>query len=69
MTLRKNKVVRNKGRDMIGDYYKTNREIDQAQRQHNAEQKGKVPWTKREKGMLSFAIILLIGVVIRYFVF
>ncbi|MEG1584569.1 MAG: hypothetical protein RR131_02775 [Anaerovorax sp.] len=54
------KRKRNKFRDLLGDYYLTNRQIGKE------TQKEKGPWKKNEKIMLAVAIVLVIAVIIKY---
>ncbi|MGI6728577.1 MAG: hypothetical protein ACOX4P_08565 [Anaerovoracaceae bacterium] len=59
------KQTRNKFRNILADYYLTNREIS---KQNDAKySKGnKQPWTGREKTMLLITIIALILIIIKY---
>ena len=58
---RSEKNVRNKFRDGIGDYYKTNRKISQ----ETSKADKKAPVTSREKTMIIAIIVLLIALVIK----
>ncbi len=64
----KKRKTRNKARDMLGDYYKSNRMVEK----ENAENLKKDPppskWTPGAKFMLIAIIICLIAIVIKYFV-
>ena len=69
--VKKGRPVRNKARDMIGDYYKTNREIGKAQDERYAEEKKsgeKQPWTTREKVMIGITIVAVILIVVRFLI-
>ena len=69
--VKKGRAVRNKARDMIGDYYKTNREIGKAQDERYAEEKKsgeKQPWTIREKAMVGITVVVVILIIIRFLV-
>lgn len=55
------KVVRNKIRDGIGDYYKTNRQISQ----ENAKEQKNKQWNRREKTMVVMVVLLLICLIIK----
>lgn len=59
---RKKRVVRNKFRDGIGDYYKTNRKISQ---ESSEETEKKAPMSSREKTMIIMIIVLLLALVIK----
>ncbi|MDF3001092.1 MAG: hypothetical protein K0Q48_1211 [Bacillota bacterium] len=58
----KKKTVRNKFRDGIGDYYKTNRTIS---KESSEETDKKAPMSNREKTMIIMIIVLLIALVIK----
>jgi hypothetical protein len=60
---KKEKNVRNRARDMIGDYYKSNREVE---KDNNARQENKKEWTRSEKLLLALIIIGAIGLVVKY---
>lgn len=55
------KIVRNKFRDGIGDYYKTNRKISQ----ETSKTDKKTPLNSREKTMIIAIIVLLVALVIK----
>ena len=67
------KKTRNKFRDMVGDYYMTNREVDKENRRRREEEKKageeKKSWVPTEKVLLAVIIIGAIGIVIKYLVF
>ena len=67
------KKARNKFRDMVGDYYMTNREVDKENRKRRGEAKKageeKKSWAPTEKIFLAVIIIGAIGIVIKYLVF
>lgn len=62
------KKVRNDFRDIIGDYYKTNRRIGEESRKDNKNQKG-APMSSREKAMILTLIFLLIVLTLKSTVF
>ena len=62
------KPVRNKARDVLADYYRTNREISkQDEERYKAEKtaKGKPKWSGSEKKMLIATIIACVLLVIK----
>ncbi|MGI6737306.1 MAG: hypothetical protein ACOX41_08345 [Anaerovoracaceae bacterium] len=69
------KKVRNKARDVIGDYWRTNRRAERDNEQARAAQErekgsgGRAPWSTGERIMLVVIIAGLIGIVLRYVVF
>jgi len=67
------KKTRNKFRDMVGDYYITNREVDKENRRRREEAKKtgeeKKSWSPTEKVLLVIIVIGAIGIVIKYLVF
>ena len=60
---KKTKNVRNRARDMIGDYYKSNREVE---KENQTRQENRKEWTRSEKMLLAVIILGAIGLVIRY---
>lgn len=60
---KKTKNVRNRARDMIGDYYKSNREVE---KENQTRQENKKEWTRSEKTLLAVIILGAIGLVIKY---
>lgn len=56
--------TRNKGRDAIGDYYKTNRKIDKESREQQKKE-GKKPFSRREKIMVVIAALLIISLCVK----
>ncbi len=82
MESKKKKVVRNKGRDMLADYYKTNKQYTaeneeairkkeaSSETEAKADEKGKGrPFSANEKLYVIIIVLGLIGIGIRYFVF
>lgn len=69
----KKRKVRNRARDVIGDYYKTNtqyaRENRERQKEQEKKEKGLKNWSPTEKLYLVVIILGLIGIFIRYVVF
>ncbi|MEA4922988.1 MAG: hypothetical protein VB031_06420 [Eubacteriaceae bacterium] len=60
------KKVRNKARDVLGDYYKSNRAVEKANEEARKEQGPKKGWSRSEKIMMTIIILGAIGIVIRY---
>ncbi len=62
------KQVRNKARDVIGDYYRANRQVEKENREAQAKQ-GKVKkWNKTELAMVLIIGLAVAGIVVRYIV-
>lgn len=59
------KTVRNKFRDGIGDYYKTNRKISQESTKKDQDNTKKRPYSSREKSMLIMIVLLLIALAVK----
>lgn len=60
------KKTRNRAKDVISDYYRTNRQVEKENeeaRERQGEQKG---WSRSEKIMLGIIIIGAIGLLFRY---
>ena len=70
---KKKKQIRNKARDVIGDYYKTNnqytRENRERQQAEGEKKKGLKNWRPTEKLYLIVIVLWLIGIFIRYVIF
>lgn len=64
----KERKTRNKARDMLGDYYKTNRMTEQENRKSYQESPPSSLWTPSAKFMLIAIIVCLIAIVIKYFI-
>lgn len=62
------KKVRNKTRDMLADYYRTNKEYSEENKQRQQEE-GKKGWSGTEKLYLIVIILGVIGIFLRYVVF
>jgi len=62
---KKEKQVRNRGRDMIGDYYKSNREVE---KENRSRQENRKEWTGSEKILLAVIILGAIGLVVKYII-
>ena len=64
------KKIQNKGRDMLADYWKTNREVykDNAEREKERQEKEGKGWTPIEKFMLAIAIAAAILFIVKYFI-
>lgn len=65
---KKKKVVRNKARDVLGDYWKVNRDINRQDREATKDQKGQ-PLRGNEKIYVTVIVVGLILIILRYFVF
>lgn len=69
---KKKKKVRNKTRDIIADYYETNKAYDQDNRRRQKEEgvssKGLKNLNTTEKTCIVVIVLGLIGIVIKYFV-
>ena len=65
--IKKEKTVRNKARDVIGDYWKVNREINRQDREATKGQEGQ-PLRKNEKIYVAVIVAGLILIAIRYLV-
>lgn len=59
----KAKQVRNRARDMIGDYYKSNREVE---KENQSRQETRKDWTTSEKVLMALIVLGAIGLVIKY---
>ena len=64
------KKVRNKARDVLGDYWKSNRAAEKANEEarKKAGTENKKEWTMGEKAMLIIIIAGAVGILIRYLV-
>lgn len=62
---KKPKNVRNRARDMIGDYYQSNREVE---KENQTRQENRKEWTRSEKILLAVIILGAIGLVIKYII-
>ena len=64
------KQTRNKARDMIADYYKTNKAYDEENRRRQDEEgvrsKGLRNLNTTEKTLVAIIVLGLIGIVVRY---
>lgn len=63
----KERKVRNKARDMLGDYWKVNREVSKMDDEATKDQKGG-PLRGNEKIWIAVIVIGLILIVLKYFV-
>ena len=61
----KKRVVRNKARDVIGDYWKVNREIGKSDREATKDSKGQ-PFRSNEKIYIAIIIIGTILIIFKY---
>lgn len=62
---KKQKNIRNRARDMIGDYYLSNRQVEKENSER--QQTGKA-WSTSEKVLLVMIVIGAIGLFIKYVV-
>lgn len=65
-------MTRNKLKDMLVDYYVTNREITRQYKERYAEEKRqrqgkKAPWTYREKALIAAVILACIALAVRLY--
>lgn len=60
--------TRNRARDMVGDYYKSNRMVEKENEKYLKESPPPSKWTPGAKFMLIAIVICLIAIVIKYFV-
>ena len=67
------KQTRNKARDMIADYYRTNKAYDEENRRRQDEEgvrsKGLRNLNTTEKTLVAIIVLGLIGIVVRYVIF
>lgn len=67
---KKQKQTRNKARDMIADYYRTNKAYDEENRRRQDEEgvgsKGLRNLNTTEKTLVAIIVLGLIGIVVRY---
>lgn len=61
-------MARNKSRDVIADYYKTNREIEKENDERIRKEGKKKSWSTIEKVMTVVIALCVVGIVIRYVV-
>ncbi len=70
---KKQKQTRNKARDMIADYYRTNKAYDEENRRRQDEEgvgsKGLRNLNTTEKTLVAIIVLGLIGIVVRYVIF
>jgi hypothetical protein len=62
---KKHKNVRNRARDMIGDYYLSNREVE---KENSERQQTHKEWSTSEKVLLAIILIGVVGLIIKYIV-
>jgi hypothetical protein len=62
---KKHKNVRNRARDMIGDYYLSNREVE---KENSERQQTHKEWSTSEKVLLAIILIGAVGLIIKYIV-
>ena len=69
---KKKKQTRNKARDMLGDYYKTNREYSKENEAAWKEEQKNGKKGKLSKTELTYVVIIVIGIIglaVKYLVF
>ncbi len=69
---KKKKKVRNKARDMIGDYYKTNNQYtkeNRARQEAEGRPKGGRNLSNTEKTYIVIIVLGLIGIFVKYVIF
>lgn len=62
---KKQKNVRNRARDMIGDYYLSNRQVE---KENSERQQARKEWSTSEKVLLAIILIGAVGLIIKYIV-
>lgn len=62
---KKQKNIRNRARDMIGDYYLSNRQVE---KENSERQQTHKEWSTSEKVLLVIILIGIIGLIIKYIV-
>jgi preprotein translocase subunit Sss1 len=62
---KKQKSIRNHARDMIGDYYLSNRQVENENRERQQTRK---EWSTSEKVLLAIILIGAVGLFIKYVV-
>lgn len=70
---KKNKQVRNKTKDMLADYYRTNKAYDEDNRRRQQEEgvsnKGLKNMNTTEKTCVAVIVLGLIGIFVKYVIF
>lgn len=61
----KQKNTRNRARDMIGDYYLSNRQVE---KENSERQQTRKEWSTSEKVLLVIILIGVVGLIIKYVV-
>jgi preprotein translocase subunit Sss1 len=62
---KKQKSIRNRARDMVGDYYLSNRQVEKENRERQQTRK---EWSTSEKVLLVIIILGVVGLIIKYVV-
>lgn len=65
----KGKVARNKARDVIGDYYITNRKYSAENEERGKREGLGKGWTRTERIYMTLIVIGLILIVVKYVIF
>lgn len=66
---KKKKNTRNRARDTIGDYYRSNRQVAAENAENLKKEKKKKGWSRTELFMLTAIFLCLIGIFLKYVVF
>lgn len=61
----KQKNIRNRARDMVGDYYLSNRQVEKENRERQQTHK---EWSASEKVLLAIILLGAVGLIIKYIV-
>lgn len=62
---KKQKQVRNHARDMIGDYYLSNRQVE---KENSERQQNRKEWSRSEKALLVVILLGAVALIIKYVV-
>ncbi|MEG0392682.1 MAG: hypothetical protein RR626_07960 [Anaerovoracaceae bacterium] len=62
------KQTRNKARDVIGDYYKANRQVEK-ENEKAREESQKKGWSRSERTMLIVILVCGVAILVKYLVF
>ncbi len=62
---KKDKKVRNRARDMIGDYYLSNRAVE---KENSERQESHKEWSTSEKVLLIIILLGVVGLIVKYVV-
>ena len=62
---KKEKQVRNHARDMVGDYYLSNRQVEKENRERQQTRK---EWSRSEKALLVVILLGVVALIIKYII-